>query len=91
VWNLPNLISLVRVFMVPLLFLVFYHPSPLRNLWAAGIFAVASLTDFLDGYLARRWKLSSALGAFLDPVRPAQAMPLYLLLSNNLFPWAASP
>jgi CDP-diacylglycerol---glycerol-3-phosphate 3-phosphatidyltransferase len=75
VWNLPNLISLVRVFMVPLLFLVFYHPSPLRNLWAAGIFAVASLTDFLDGYLARRWKLSSALG----------------LLSNNLFPWAASP
>lgn len=68
VWNLPNLISLSRVFMVPLLALTFYHPGANRNLWAAGVFAVAAFTDFVDGFLARRWGLSSALGAFLDPV-----------------------
>jgi len=67
-WNLPNILSVGRVFLVPLLAAVIYSTLPGRNLIAAGIFAVAGITDFIDGYLARRWKLTSPFGEFIDPV-----------------------
>ena len=68
--NLPNLLTLGRVLAIPLLVAVFYMPvdQVLQNRVATGIFLLAAITDWLDGYLARRMGLLTAFGAFLDPV-----------------------
>ncbi|HET6465101.1 MAG TPA: CDP-diacylglycerol--glycerol-3-phosphate 3-phosphatidyltransferase [Nitrospiria bacterium] len=66
--NLPNLITLLRIFLIPVFILVFLTPTAPRSLAAAVIFFIASLTDLMDGYLARRWEQITKLGKFLDPV-----------------------
>jgi cardiolipin synthase (CMP-forming) len=71
--NIPILLTWLRIILIPLMIAVFYIPEPLtlgigRNFAATLIFIVAALTDWLDGYLARRWNETSAFGAFLDPV-----------------------
>ncbi len=66
--NLPNALTLVRLILIPVFILVYYLPLPWAHRAAGAIFAVASLTDWLDGYLARKWQQMSMLGAFLDPV-----------------------
>ena len=72
-FNFPILLTWLRVAMIPLVVGVFYVPDtwmalPAKNLTAAVFFIVASLTDWFDGFLARRWNQTSAFGAFLDPV-----------------------
>ncbi len=66
--NVPHWLALARIGAVPIIMgLTRLHQSVDNALpWAATLFALASFTDFLDGYLARRWNLSSVLGAFLD-------------------------
>lgn len=68
--NLPNLLTWARMIAIPMLVLVFYLPIPMvtRNWLATGIFLLAAITDWLDGYLARRLGESTPFGAFLDPV-----------------------
>jgi cardiolipin synthase (CMP-forming) len=68
--NLPNLLTWARVVAIPLLVAVFFLPLPAesRNLLATAVFVGAAITDWLDGWLARRWGQVSAFGAFLDPV-----------------------
>ncbi|MFM9980688.1 MAG: CDP-diacylglycerol--glycerol-3-phosphate 3-phosphatidyltransferase [Burkholderiales bacterium] len=71
--NLPNLVTWCRILMIPLIVGVFYLPESWlqaenKNIAATGIFVVAALTDWLDGYLARVLDEMSAFGAFLDPV-----------------------
>ena len=71
--NLPNLVTSLRIVMIPLIVGVFYLPdawlSPsAKNISATAIFVVAAITDWLDGYLARKLDQMSAFGAFLDPV-----------------------
>ncbi|MGI9331675.1 MAG: CDP-diacylglycerol--glycerol-3-phosphate 3-phosphatidyltransferase [Gammaproteobacteria bacterium] len=66
--NLPNSLTLSRVLLIPIFMAVFYSPLPWKHLLAAGLFAIAAATDWLDGYLARRLGQTSAFGAFLDPV-----------------------
>ena len=71
--NLPNLVTWCRILMIPLIVGVFYLPESWlqaenKNIAATGIFIVAALTDWLDGYLARVLDAMSAFGAFLDPV-----------------------
>jgi cardiolipin synthase (CMP-forming) len=71
--NLPNLVTLLRIALIPLIVGVFYLPDPWlnqegKNFAATGIFIVAALTDWLDGYLARKLNQMSAFGAFFDPV-----------------------
>jgi len=71
--NIPILLTWLRIILIPLMIAVFYVPStwtqPVgRDVVATVIFVVAATTDWLDGYLARRWKETSAFGAFLDPV-----------------------
>jgi len=66
--NLPNLITLARIFLIPIFILVYLTPTGSRSLAAAVIFLVASLTDLMDGYLARRWQQITKLGKFLDPI-----------------------
>jgi cardiolipin synthase len=72
-FNLPNTLTWLRIGLIPLFVLVFYLPDgllprPFLNLLATGLFALAAVTDWLDGYLARRLNQTSAFGAFLDPV-----------------------
>lgn len=71
--NLPNTLTWLRIWLIPLFVAVFYLPDgwlPKHslNLIATGLFALASVTDWLDGWLARRLNQTSAFGAFLDPV-----------------------
>ncbi len=66
--NIPNALTFFRLLLIPVLVLVFYLPWQWSNIVAALIFSVAGLTDWLDGYLARRLGQSTPFGAFLDPV-----------------------
>ena len=71
--NVPNLLTWLRILLIPLVVAVFYLPAGWlndhqMNLVAAVMFAVAAVTDWLDGYLARILNQTSAFGAFLDPV-----------------------
>ncbi|OGI48163.1 MAG: CDP-diacylglycerol--glycerol-3-phosphate 3-phosphatidyltransferase [Candidatus Muproteobacteria bacterium RBG_16_65_34] len=67
-WNIPNLLTLLRLVLIPLFVLAYYLPYAWAHMLATGLFALAALTDWLDGYLARRLQQFSAFGAFLDPV-----------------------
>ena len=71
--NLPNLVTLLRILLIPLIVGVFYLPDLWlsdegKNIAATAVFIVAALSDWLDGYLARRLNQMSAFGAFFDPV-----------------------
>lgn len=71
--NVPMMLTWLRVALIPLVVGVFYLPEGWLTSWeqsaaATAIFIVAAITDWVDGWLARRWNQSSAFGAFLDPV-----------------------
>jgi len=66
--SIPNMITLGRIIAIPGIVALFYLDSPLGQWLACGLFTIAALTDFLDGYLARAWSQQSAFGKFLDPV-----------------------
>lgn len=66
--NLPLLLTLLRVAVIPVVLGLFYLPWPYARQIAALLYAVACITDWLDGYLARKWKQTTRFGAFLDPV-----------------------
>lgn len=66
--NLPNILTLSRIIMIPVFVVIFYLPVEWSYLVSAGIFALAGVTDWLDGYLARKLDQSTPFGAFLDPV-----------------------
>ena len=65
---LPNLLSLFRIAIVPIVVLILMWTGPVPRAVAAGLFIVASITDYLDGWLARRRKSTTVLGQFLDPL-----------------------
>ncbi len=67
-WNTPNLLTLLRIILIPVFILAYYLPYSWAPLLATVLFVLAALTDWLDGYLARRLNQMSAFGAFLDPV-----------------------
>lgn len=66
--NLPNVLTLVRLALIPVFVILFYWPTEISNLLAAIVFIAAALTDLLDGFLARKLKQTTKFGAFLDPV-----------------------
>jgi len=71
--NLPNLVTVLRILLIPLIVGVFYVPDTwlsfeAKNITATAVFIVAAISDWLDGYLARKLNQMSAFGAFLDPV-----------------------
>lgn len=79
--NLPNILSLVRILVIPVLMLIFYLPIPHNHLIAVIIFIFACVTDWLDGYFARSLKQSTRLGAFLDPVADKLMVSIALVIT----------
>ncbi|MFQ5901538.1 MAG: CDP-diacylglycerol--glycerol-3-phosphate 3-phosphatidyltransferase [Thermodesulfobacteriota bacterium] len=67
-WNIPNLLSFFRIGIVPILIIILLSPGRFLSLLAAVLFFVASLTDLLDGYIARKFDISSSIGKALDPL-----------------------
>jgi CDP-diacylglycerol--glycerol-3-phosphate 3-phosphatidyltransferase len=68
VWNLPNALTLLRIFLVPFLVVVLLTKFTAREFVGLAIFLVAAITDFFDGWLARRRNQTTKLGALLDPI-----------------------
>src|SRR3990167_282481 len=78
--SLPNMFTLLRIILIPILIMIFYLPFTWAHRAAALIFALASFTDWLDGYLARKLGQLSVFGAFLDPVADKLLVATSLLL-----------
>ncbi|ABE59485.1 MULTISPECIES: CDP-diacylglycerol--glycerol-3-phosphate 3-phosphatidyltransferase [Chromohalobacter] len=91
--NIPNLLTLARIACIPLLVIAFYLPYAWSLLLCAGLFGLAAVTDWLDGYLARRWNQSTPFGAFLDPVadKLMVAVALALLIERFDTAWLTLP
>ncbi len=85
-WNLPNALTWLRILMIPAIIALFYLlPSPWKDPAACAAFALAGITDTLDGYYARKLGQTSRLGAFLDPVadKLIVAVALILIVSRD--------
>lgn len=93
IWTIPNILTLIRIILIPVLVIVFYLPVQWTYQISAAIFGIAALTDLLDGYLARRLQQASVFGAFLDPVadKLMVAVALVLLVQDNPSPLFAIP
>jgi len=91
--NLPNILTLSRIVLIPVFVIFFYLPVGWHYLAACVIFILAAITDGLDGYYARKLGQTSALGAFLDPVADKLmiAVVLVLLVEDEPSIWLALP
>lgn len=89
--TIPTALTLFRIALLPVMVMVFYAPFRGANIAAASIFLAAALTDWLDGWIARRYSMMSAFGAFLDPVadKLMVAVTLFLLVQENPTPLLA--
>ncbi len=92
-FNLPTSLTFLRIALIPLLAVVFYLPWEYSNVACTLIFILAGVTDWLDGYLARKMQLETAFGAFLDPVadKLMVAFVLVLLVQAEASPYLAIP
>jgi CDP-diacylglycerol--glycerol-3-phosphate 3-phosphatidyltransferase len=89
--NIPNTLTVIRILLIPVFILVFYLPYQWTHAAAAGLFALGAVTDWLDGYLARKLDQISRFGAFLDPVadKLLVAVALVLLVQSDPRAWLA--
>jgi len=92
-FNLPTNITLLRIALIPLLTVVFYLPWEFSNLACTAIFIIAGITDWLDGYLARKMNMETPFGAFLDPVadKLMVACTLVIIVQQQASPYLAIP
>jgi CDP-diacylglycerol--glycerol-3-phosphate 3-phosphatidyltransferase len=92
-FNIPTNLTLLRIALIPLLTVVFYLPWEYSNIASMLIFLAAGITDWLDGYLARKMKLETPFGAFLDPVadKLMVAIVLVLIVQQQASPYLAIP
>lgn len=86
-------LTLLRVALIPLLVAVFYIPYQWHYLASAAVFSIAAITDWLDGYIARKYNQTTAFGAFLDPVadKLMVVVALVLLVESHASVWFALP
>ena len=91
--NLANQLTLLRILLIPLLVVIFYLPYDWRFPVCSGIFCLAAMTDWLDGWVARTYNQTTAFGAFLDPVadKLMVAVALVLLVEVHATPLFAVP
>lgn len=89
--TIPTMLTLFRILLIPVLVVAFYLPYAWTNVAAAAIFVLGALTDWLDGWIARRYGMYSAFGAFLDPVadKLSVAFALLLVVERHDTPWMA--
>lgn len=90
--NIPNALSLLRLVLVPVFCAVYFRGGQYAHYWAGGVYALATFTDFLDGYIARKYNLISRLGRILDPLAD-KLMAFTVLVSlviKDLIPWWAA-
>jgi CDP-diacylglycerol---glycerol-3-phosphate 3-phosphatidyltransferase len=88
--NLPNLLTMARILAIPLVLALLDRGGPRDCYWAAWLFAGAAITDFLDGYLARKRGLVSVLGKFLDPLADkliVMASLVWMVPMGRIAPW----
>ena len=92
-FNIALSLTWLRIFAVPVIVLVYFLPLKEAHLVATVFFALAAITDWLDGYVARSYKQVTKLGAFLDPVadKLLVSISLITILSQNYMPWLALP
>ncbi|MCV2518611.1 MAG: CDP-diacylglycerol--glycerol-3-phosphate 3-phosphatidyltransferase [Candidatus Lightella neohaematopini] len=87
-FNIPTWLTVFRVLVIPLFIFIFYLPFGWSRLCCIIMFIIASITDWFDGFLARRWKQTSNFGAFLDPVADKVMVSVVLvLISDQLHYW----
>lgn len=91
--NIPNMLTLLRMALIPFIALVYYLPYDWSYWAAAAVFGIAGLTDWVDGYLARRLDQTTAFGAFLDPVadKLMVAVVLVMLVETYASIWLTFP
>lgn len=91
--NLPNIITLARILLVPVFVVVYLSPGSWTYLAAAVLFGLAAATDWLDGYLARKLNQTTPFGAFLDPVADKLIVvsALAVLIAHHGNPWLTMP
>lgn len=92
--NLPNILTLSRIFVIPVVIAMFYWDSPTTRWVMLGLFTAAGITDFFDGYLARRSNQVSAFGRFLDPIADkllVAALLLMLVGFERMSTWSYLP
>lgn len=89
--TIPTILTLGRIISIPILIVVFYLPYKWTHLAAAAVFALGAITDWLDGWIARRYGMYSKFGEFLDPVadKLAVAVALILILQRHPDMWFA--
>jgi CDP-diacylglycerol--glycerol-3-phosphate 3-phosphatidyltransferase len=92
-WNIPNQLTLLRIGMIPVFVILYYLPWGWSHIASAAIFGLAALTDWVDGYLARKMGLETPFGAFLDPVadKLIVVVALIILLEVHSTIWFALP
>jgi len=92
-FTIPTYLTLLRIALIPLLAIVFYLPWEYSNIASTLIFLIAGVTDWLDGYLARKMNMQTAFGAFLDPVadKLMVAIVLVLIVQEQGNPFLAVP
>lgn len=92
--TVPNIITLCRISIIPVIVIILLHaPGKYNSLIAAAIFALASITDFIDGYLARRMNQVTTLGKFLDPLADKLLICVALIMMiplDRVPPWIAA-
>jgi CDP-diacylglycerol--glycerol-3-phosphate 3-phosphatidyltransferase/cardiolipin synthase len=92
-WTIPNILTLLRIALIPVFMLAYYLPFSWSHLLTTALFGLAAVTDWFDGYLARRLKQASPFGAFLDPVadKLIVAVALIMLVQSNPTLWFVIP
>ncbi|MFT4942205.1 MAG: CDP-diacylglycerol--glycerol-3-phosphate 3-phosphatidyltransferase [Paraglaciecola sp.] len=92
-WNIPNIITFIRVLLIPVFVVVYFLDWKWAHQAGAFIFWLAAITDWVDGYLARKLKQSTAFGAFLDPVADKLIVATALLLITHTYAsvWVTVP
>jgi len=86
-WTIPNILTVLRIALIPVFMVAYYLPFSWSHLLTTAVFGLAALTDWIDGYLARRLEQVSPFGAFLDPV----AVALIMLVQGNPTLWFVVP
>ena len=88
--TIPNILTLLRIGLIPVFVICFYLPVWWSHLVTTALFGIAAITDWLDGYLARRLGETSAFGAFLDPVADKLMVVIALILLVDIKPVAVA-